>query len=70
MKIKLFLAVLAVALLIRADEPEIIDFTYTHVLQEGGTTSELANNIVLSPDSKKIEKNSFPEICDLKDKLD
>jgi hypothetical protein len=70
MKIKLVLVVLAVAFLVCTQEPEIIDFTYTHVLQEGGATSDLANNIVLSPDSKKIEKHSFPEICDLKDKLD
>jgi hypothetical protein len=70
MKIKVFFVLLAIALLAHAQEPEIIDFTYTHMLQEGGGSSDLANNIVISPDSKKIEKHSFPEICDLKEKLD
>lgn len=30
----------------------------------------MADQIVIFPDTKQIEKHSFPEICDLKDKLD
>lgn len=62
----LVLAVSAAA----AQEPQIIDFTYTHVLQEGAAASDLAEKIIIFPDTKQIEKYSFPEICDLKDKLD
>lgn len=52
-----------------AQEPQIIDFTYTHVLQEGTASSDLAEKIVIFPDSKQIEKYSFPDICALKDRL-
>lgn len=53
-----------------AQDPQIIDFTYTHVLQEGAASSDLAEKIIIFPDTKQIEKYSFPDICDLKDRLD
>ena len=40
------------------------------MLQEGAASSELTDQIVIFPDTKQIEKHSFPEICDLKEKLD
>jgi hypothetical protein len=70
MKIKLFLSIFLIVLLANAKEAEIIDFTYTHVLQEGVASSDLAGTITIFPDPKEIQKHSFPEICDLKEKLD
>lgn len=70
MRIKAVFVLLLAAVVTGAQEPQIIDFTYTHVLQEGAASSDLAEKIIIFPDNKQIEKYSFPEICDLKDKLD
>jgi hypothetical protein len=54
MQAKTMLAIFVVLLLARAQEPEIIDFTYTHVLQEGGASSDLTDQIIIFPDTKQI----------------
>jgi hypothetical protein len=70
MKIKLLAALLMMVLLVHGQETEFIDFTYTHVLTEGGSSAELSKAGHILPDSKLIFKHALPEICDLKDKLD
>jgi hypothetical protein len=60
MKIKLFLALMAIIIFANAEDAEIIDFTYTHVLQEGGASSDLTDQIIIFPDTKQVEKHSFP----------
>lgn len=68
MKVRAVVALLLLAFAI-AQEPQFIDFTYTHVLQEAGSSSDPAEAITIYPDTHQVEKYNFPQICDLKAKL-
>ena len=68
MKVSTVVTLLLLAFAI-AQEPQFIDFTYTHVLQEAGSSSDTAESITIYPDTLQVEKYNFPQICDLKGKL-
>ena len=52
-----------------SQQPEIIDFTYTQLLEEGNFTGSAIEPIAIAPDSRQFEKYLFPEVCDLQEEL-
>jgi hypothetical protein len=60
MKIKHLVVLLFLVVLCQGEEAEIIDFTYTHVLTEGGSSAELSKTGHILPDSKLIFKHALP----------
>jgi hypothetical protein len=48
-----------------SQEPEIIDFTYTQLLQEATYSIRPRDEIVITPDTQQLEKYQFPEVCHL-----
>lgn len=67
-----FKSILLLALLITltlAQQPEIIDFTYTRLLEEANYGGGPKDKIDIQPDTQQLEKYKFPEVCDLQDNL-
>lgn len=55
--------------LIATQDPEIIDFTYTRLLEEGSYIGGPKDKIDIEPDSKQLEEYQFPEVCYLQENL-
>lgn len=56
MHFKLVILLAFCALLSTAQEPEIIDFTYTQLLEEANYIGRPKDTILIAPDTKQLEK--------------
>ena len=66
---KLIFLVLTLALLASSQEPSIIDFTFTQLLEEANITGGPQDQIIIEPDTRQLEKYQFPEVCELQEML-
>lgn len=55
--------------LVLTQEPEIIDFTYTRLLEEANYAVGTKDQIKIEPDVKQHESYHFPEVCSLEAEL-
>lgn len=52
--------------IVQAGQPQIIDFTYTQLLEETSYAGSYHEKINISPDTHQLEEYQFPEVCELK----
>lgn len=52
-----------------AQEPEIIDFTYTQLLQDNIQGSGYHHAIRIDPEEHSLQQFQFPQVCSLQDGL-
>lgn len=69
MHFKFCFALLPLIFLVLSKEPEIIDFTYTQLLEEASYTGDYKDKITIHPDTQQLEKYEFPEVCNLQEDL-
>jgi hypothetical protein len=50
-------------------QPQIIDFTYTQLLEESNYAGSYNEKIKITPDTQHLEEYQFPDVCELKEKL-
>lgn len=50
-------------------QPQIIDFTYTQLLEETNYAGSYHEKIKITPDTQHLEEYQFPDVCELKEKL-
>jgi hypothetical protein len=55
--------------LMLTQDPEIIDFTYTRLLEEANYSGGPKDKIDIEPDSKQLEQYQFPDVCNLQESL-
>ena len=69
MHFKSILLLALLSALIVSQQPEIIDFTYTRLLEEANYGGGPKDKIDIQPDTEQLQKYKFPEVCDLQDYL-